>query len=224
MSAGADRRLGRSGYVPFNERPLGGHSKLLALAGSPKRALDVGCSTGYLAARLVERGSAVVGLEGDEEAAGEARAVCEQVLVGDIETMELPFPPGAFDAVLCGDVLEHLREPERFLARVRPLIRPGGRLVVSTPNVANWALRIGLLFGRWRYTDRGILDRTHTHLFTWRTLVEALERAGYRVVESDFTVPVPIVGTPRIEAAAHWIGRLRPQLLAYQFVVAATPA
>jgi SAM-dependent methyltransferase len=212
------------GYVPLNERPHGGHSKLLALAGSPKRALDVGCSSGYLAARLADRGCAVVGLEADERAAEEARAVCEEVLVGDVETMELPFPPGSFDLVLCGDVLEHLRDPELFLARVRPLLAPAGRLVLSTPNVANWAMRLGLLAGRWRYTDRGILDRTHTHLFTRRTLEEALGRAGYRVVAFDFTVPVPLVGTPRVETVAHALGRLRPSLLAYQFVVAAAPA
>jgi 2-polyprenyl-3-methyl-5-hydroxy-6-metoxy-1,4-benzoquinol methylase len=216
-------RTESAAYVALNERPLGGHCKLLALAGSPRRALDVGCSTGYLAAQLVERGTAVVGLERNEDASNEARAVCEQVLVGEIETMELPFPPRSFDVVLCGDVLEHLREPERFLARIRPLIRPGGRLVLSTPNVANWSMRLGLLFGRWRYTERGILDRTHTHLFTRRTLVEALERAGFRVVEFDFTLPVPFIGTPRIEALAYAVGRLRPSLLAYQFVVAATP-
>ena len=211
-------------YVELNERPHGGHAKLLALAGTRERALDVGCSSGYLAARLVERGSTVVGLEVDAAAAAEARAVCAEVLVGDIETMELPFELGSFDLVLCGDVLEHLREPEAFLARIRPLIRPGGRLVLSTPNVANWALRLGLLAGRWTYSDRGLLDRTHVHLFTRRTLVETLGRAGYRIETFDFTVPVPMVGTPRVEAAAHAVGRLRPSLFAYQFVVSATPA
>ena len=92
------------------------------------------------------------------------------MLVGDVETMELPLEPGSFDVVLCGDVIEHLRDPVAALARLRPLLRPGGRLVLSTPNVANWAIRLSLLAGRWRYTDRGILDRSHTHLFTRATL------------------------------------------------------
>jgi len=213
-----------AGYVPLNTRPYGGHERLLALAGSPRRVLDVGCSSGYLARRLVERGAAVVGIDTDEQAAQEARAVCEQVLVGDVESMELPFEAGSFDVILCGDLVEHLRDPLSFLARLRPLLVREGRLVLTTPNIANWAMRFGLLAGRWRYTDRGILDRTHTHLFTKKTLEQTLEQAGFRIVAFDVTAPVPGIGTPAVERAAHALARLRPSLLAYQFVVAATPA
>jgi len=212
------------GYVPLNKHAHSGHAKLLALVGRDRRVLDVGCSSGYLARPLVARGCTVVGLELDPTAAAVAREVCEDVLVGDVETMELPFAPGSFDVVLCGDLIEHLRDPEAFLGRVRRLLRAEGRVVLSTPNVANWAMRLGLLAGRWRYTERGILDRTHTHLFTRSTLVETLERAGYRVVELDFTVPLPVARTPTAERFAHAVGRLRPPLVAYQFVVAAEPA
>jgi 2-polyprenyl-3-methyl-5-hydroxy-6-metoxy-1,4-benzoquinol methylase len=211
------------GYVQLNERPLGGHARLLDLVGADKRVLDVGCSSGYLARPLVERGCTVVGIESDPEAAEAARAVCEDVLVGDVEVMALPFENGSFDVILCGDLIEHLREPEQFLARMRPYLRDRGRLVLSTPNVANWAMRLSLLAGSWRYTERGILDRTHLHLFTRKTLVETLSRAGYGIVELDFTVPVPVLGTPGVERIAHAVGRLRPPLLAYQFVVAAEP-
>lgn len=213
-----------AGYVPLNERPHGGHAKLLALVGEGKRVLDIGCSSGYLARPLVQRGCTVVGIEQDPVAAEQAREVCAEVLVGDAEEMELAFEPGSFDVLLCGDLVEHLRDPQRFLSRIRPFLRPDGRLVLTTPNVANWANRLGLLVGRWRYTDRGILDRTHLHLFTRATLVETLERAGYCVVELDYTVPVPGIGTAGVEGAAHAVGRLRPSLFAYQFVVSAAPA
>ena len=146
------------------------------------------------------------------------------MLVGDAETMELPFEPGSFDVVLCGDVVEHLRDPIATLARLRPLLRPGGRVVLSTPNIANWAIRLSLLGGRWRYTDRGILDRTHTHLFTRRTLAEALETAGYVGVRIDYTVPAP-GGSDLLDGLARAVGSLRPSLFAYQFVaVAQTPS
>lgn len=209
-----------SGYVPLNERRHRAHAKLLDAVGTGKRVLDVGCSSGYLAEPLAARGNTIVGLELDAGAAREAERFCEQVLVGDVETMELPFAPVSFDVVLCGDVVEHLRDPVAALARLRPLLRPDGRLVVSTPNVANWAIRLSLLGGRWRYTDRGILDRSHTHLFTRATLRDALETAGYRVERIDFSVPVP-GGSDALDAAAYAVGRLRPSLLAYQFVAVA---
>lgn len=212
----------RGAYVTFNDRPLGGHRMVLDLVPPGERVLDVGCSAGYLAERLAARGSAVTGIELDPEAAERARAFCEEVVVGDAETMVMPLDPGTFDAVVCADLVEHLRDPGATLARLRPLLRPGGRLVVATPNVANWSIRLALLFGRFNYTERGILDRTHAHLFTRRSLIECVRGAGYRVESVDFTVPVPKLGTPGVERLAHAIGRLRPQLCAFQFVLAAT--
>jgi 2-polyprenyl-3-methyl-5-hydroxy-6-metoxy-1,4-benzoquinol methylase len=212
-------------YVPLNERPDVGHARLLslALAGRPRDVLDVGCSSGYLAQPLIDAGARVVGLELDPDAAAEARTVCEEVLVGDIESMELPFAHASFDVVLCGDVVEHLRDPGVALARFRPLLRPGGRLVLTTPNVANWAMRLSLLAGRWRYTDRGILDRSHAHLFTRKTLEETVVGAGYRVLTLDHTAPVPLVGKPAVERLAHAVASVRPSLFAYQFLLAAAP-
>ena len=211
-----------NGYVPFSERPHRAHAKLLAAVGRERRVLDVGCSSGYLARPLAERRNTIVGLELDPEAAREAEVFCERVLVGDVETMALPFDPASFDVVLCGDVVEHLRDPVATLARLRPLLRPGGTLVLSTPNVANWAIRLSLLAGRWRYTDRGILDRSHTHLFTRRTLAETIAQAGYDVEGIDFSVPVP-GGSDRLDAAAWLVGRLRPSLFAYQFIAVGRP-
>ena len=208
-------------YVSFNDRPLGGHRMLLDMLPRGGRVLDAGCSAGYLAERLAERGSTVVGLELDPDAAERARSACEQVLVGDVETMELPFEPASFDAVVCGDLIEHLRDPGAALARLRPLLRPGGTLALTTPNVANWTIRLQLLLGRFRYTDLGILDRTHTHLFTRSTLIECVQDAGYDVERVEFTVPVPRLGSAAAERVAHAVGRLRPQLLAFQFVLGA---
>jgi O-antigen biosynthesis protein len=208
-----------SGYVPLSDRPHRAHAKLLAAVGRG-RVLDVGCSSGYLAGPLAARGNAIVGIELDPEAARAAEAFCERVLVGDVETMALPLETASFDVVLCGDVVEHLRDPVATLARLRPYLKPGGRLVLSTPNVANWAIRLSLLAGRWRYTDRGILDRSHTHLFTRATLAEAVVRAGYRVERIDVSVPVP-GRSDRLDALANRVGRLRPGLFAYQFVLVA---
>jgi len=208
-------------YVDFNERPQGGHRMMLALVPDGSRVLDIGCSSGYLASRLVARGCRVTGIEADPEAAARARTVCEEVLVGDVETLDLAGLDHDYDVVVCGDLIEHLRDPGRLLARLREHLRPGGRVVLTTPNIANWTIRLRLLFGRFEYQERGILDRTHTHLFTRKSLLRTLADAGYRPVVVDHTAPVPVLDGPRVERLAHAIAKLRPGLLAFQFVVAA---
>ena len=211
-------------YVPFDPRPYGAHGKMLGLVPRGTDVLDAGCSSGYLAEQLVARGCRVVGLELDPAAARIAERWCDRVIVGDVEQMELDLEPASFDVVLCGDILEHLRDPTAALARWRPLLRPGGRLVLSTPNVANWSIRLALLFGVFRYTERGILDRTHAHLFTRRSLLETLQSAGYRPMVEDFTVPLPhALRRGTLEAVAHRLGAMRPTLFGYQWVMAAAP-
>ena len=81
------------------------------------------------------------------------------------------------------------REPERVLRDVLPLLRPaGGSVVVSLPNVANISVRLSLLFGRFEYADRGIMDRTHVRFYTRKTAVELLESNGYRIVGEYYSI------------------------------------
>ena len=81
-----------------------------------------------------------------------------------------------FTRIVMLDVLEHLADPERVLREAAEVLEPRGRIVVSLPNVANLSVRIGLLFGRFRYGDRGILDRGHLRFYTRRTARELVER------------------------------------------------
>jgi 2-polyprenyl-3-methyl-5-hydroxy-6-metoxy-1,4-benzoquinol methylase len=209
-------------YVPFDPRPFGTHAKLLELVPPGARVLDAGCSTGYLAEQLVQRGSTVTGLEFDVAAAHAAERFCDRVLVGDVEQMELPLEPESYDVLLCGDIIEHLREPTAAMARLHPFVRPGGLLVLSTPNIANWAIRLSLLAGRFDYADRGLLDRTHTYLFTRRSLLACLRDAGWEPQVVDFTAPLPQpLRNDTLEGFAHRVGELRPTLFAYQWVIAA---
>ena len=108
------------------------HRLVLGAVPDGARVLDVGCSTGYLAAELTARGCRVVGVEADPEAAAQARERCELVIVGDVEDPAvLAELPREMDAVLLADVLEHLRDPWRVLAALRDMLAPDGRAVVS---------------------------------------------------------------------------------------------
>jgi SAM-dependent methyltransferase len=124
------------------------------------------------------------------EAAERARARLDEVFAGNVEERDLPFPAGAFDCVVCGDVIEHLREPGRILARVREWLDPRGRLVASLPNVRHQSVVCSLLEGNWTYESAGLLDETHLSFFTRRDLVDLFERAGFRV-EDLRVVPGP---------------------------------
>lgn len=216
------------GYVRFEGAPYHGHRMLVDAVLAHTQAgdciLEGGVSSGYLAAELAKAGRRVDGVEIDPDAARRAEAVCERVIVGDLQELDMAELRDRYDALLFGDTLEHLPDPGALLARLRSRLRPDGRLVVSIPNVANWSMRLGLAFGRWEYKDRGLLDRTHLRFFTKQTAVRLLEDAGYQVESVVAAVPVPVVKWKPLLALAHHIGNLWPSLFAYTFVITAHPA
>lgn len=215
------------GYVPLQPIPYRGHHLLAAavLEHTPAggTVFEGGVSTGYFARLLVENGLIVDGFELDPDAAAQARSVCRTVWQGDLSRFDIEgsLPDDGYDTLLFGDTLEHLPDPPAVLARLRPKLRPGGWLVVSIPNVANWAIRLSLLAGRFRYRDRGILDRTHLRFYTRATLIEMVESAGFDVHSVVGSVPVPGVSGEGAARVANRIGNLVPGLFAYTFVLSA---
>ena len=197
-----------------------------------RRVLDVGCGGGALGAALkAERpGCEVVGLEGFPEAAARAQARLDDVLCLDLDSLEaLPADAGKFDAMVFGDVLEHLLDPLRLLKTLLPALADDGVLVLSIPNVKHWTVLYPLLVkDRWTYEDAGLLDRTHVHLFTGATAAEMLTGLGLDLVHLGVNDLAPLppemeplaglasaLGADRAEAA----GRLG----AYQYLLVARP-
>ncbi len=151
---------------------------------SARRVLDVGCGAGRLGEAVKARQSAhVTGVEYDEFAAAAARERLDDVVQGDAETVE--FPPASFDCVVCADVLEHLRDPDALLRRVREWLAPGGVLVTSLPNVRHNTVVRALLEGNWTYESAGLLDETHLRFFTRREIGKMLFRAGFDLREQQ---------------------------------------
>ena len=210
-------------YVDFQDDPYGAHLRLLRLCGSPGVVLDAGGSSGYVSTALAERGARVVVVDIDEAAVADAVAGGREAYRVDLAAETPPLPAGSVDLILAADVLEHIADPAAALRRLRPLLAPGGRLVASVPNGANWALRLQLLAGRWQYTDRGLLDRTHLRNFTRRSFHDTLADGGFEVIESDLTCPIPVMRGGVLSAAAYRTARLRPGLFAYQHLALARP-
>jgi methionine biosynthesis protein MetW len=201
------------------------HALLLAaVPAAGARVLDVGCATGYLAAELAARGAVVTGVDADPGAVAAARNRGLDVVEGDAEdtaTLAAAGARGPFDAILCGDVLEHLRAPERVLAALAALLAPGGRIVVSLPNIAHWTARRALLCGRFPQEDHGLFDRTHLRFFTRRTARDLAAAAGLRIV-AEHPAPAPLPLQSRLPALGRLAGpaaRLRPELFALQLVL-----
>jgi 2-polyprenyl-3-methyl-5-hydroxy-6-metoxy-1,4-benzoquinol methylase len=172
------------------------HAFSLAMVGHNKSVLEIGCATGYFTRAMVERGCKVVGIELDPVAAAVAEAWAERVVVGDLDRAEVwdQIDDESFDVVLCGDVLEHLRDPLSALRAAVRKLRPDGVVVTSLPNVAHGDVRLHLLQGSFRYRDLGLLDRTHVRFFTLETIRELLRDAGLLVVDTKRVV-VPLFGT-----------------------------
>ena len=197
---------------------------------SGARVLDIGCATGYLAERLSARGCSVVGFERDPAAAAAAERHCERVVIGNIEgDADRDRIEGRFDAVLMGDVLEHLVDPWATLRFTRGLLAEGGIAVVSIPNAAAWPVRLAFLRGSFEYADVGLMDRTHLRWFTRAGAHDLVEGAGFEIERERFA---PIEQAPgrlrRIAPRATDVAvkaalRAWPELMAQQFVMRLRP-
>jgi 2-polyprenyl-3-methyl-5-hydroxy-6-metoxy-1,4-benzoquinol methylase len=194
-----------------------------------KSILDVGCGEGALAASLKDAGAAhVAGIELDAGVADVARERLDTFVRGDVGAVDLPFESEQFDYVILADVLEHLSDPDRVLERMLPLLRPGGRVVVSVPNMRFFTVLLRLVFDRWSYTDAGIRDRTHLRIFTRRTpermlrghglIVERLER-NYRLFEDQSEIGRAGVLATRIARVT--LAPLLRDLMAFQYIAVA---
>lgn len=153
------------------------------------RVLEVGPGDGVVGTWLTDnKGCQVVGVEYVAAAAAAAAEHFAHMIVGSIEDAQVQEQVRSlapYDAIIFADVLEHLVDPWGVLAKLRPLLTPSGRVLLSVPNIAHWTARLNLLRGRFDYTDGYLMDRTHLRWFTWKSARELAARSGYRIVEEQ---------------------------------------
>jgi 2-polyprenyl-3-methyl-5-hydroxy-6-metoxy-1,4-benzoquinol methylase len=221
-------------HYPIKHSKHSSHYVARQLVGRDQDVLDVGCGEGFFAAELKKDGNRVVGVDALPSAG--VPAALEKYISADLDVAqpELARQAGehSFDRVLLLDILEHLVRPERLLAEIRPALKETGRIVVSVPNVANITVRLALLFGRFEYKDRGILDRTHLHFHTRKTARAFLEENGWEILTAKITVmPLELVlgldpDNPLMLAITELLAAATavfPGLLGYQLVYLARP-
>ncbi len=144
--------------------------------------LEIGCANGGTLMEIKNRypDAKVYGTELNAHAAVLASQFAE-VAVNNIEDKNLPFPKKMFDYILFGDVLEHLHEPMEILKYCREFLREGGCIIASIPNVMHVSVMEQLLQGNFTYTEYGLLDKTHIHMFTYKEIIRTFHESGYEI-------------------------------------------
>jgi glycosyltransferase involved in cell wall biosynthesis/ubiquinone/menaquinone biosynthesis C-methylase UbiE/thioredoxin-like negative regulator of GroEL len=144
--------------------------------------LEIGCGAGNTGNELKKRyGAFVAGVELNTSAANLAKDVLDDVINGNIEDIDLPYGDSSFDCILFADVLEHLVDPLSALKKVRRLLKKGGSVVTSIPNVQFHGVINQLIEGNWTYEKEGILDETHLRFFTYKEIQKLFSKAGYSI-------------------------------------------
>ncbi len=157
------------------------HTAAIDLARPGARVLDVGCGQGYVAREMASKGCHVTGMDqyAPENSAGEI-----DFIRWNLDRPEFPVNVSGFEQVMMLDIIEHLKEPEKFMDELRfAAICKRPEIVITTANIGFFVTRLMLFFGQFNYGRKGILDATHTRLFTFRSLKALLEQSGYNILE-----------------------------------------
>lgn len=211
------------------------HSQIVKRVPRYAQVLELGCGNGSMSRLLREHCQAhIIGVDHDPSIVWQAQRYCDYVFTEDLDDPHsLDALEGEkFDVITLVDVLEHLKNPEALLKRLKPLLLDEGQLLLSIPNVAHASVRLELLNGQFDYEKAGILDTTHLKFFTLKSIQTLLKTVGYQLDTVDYTwhdLPDDVIihhlqaaglePTPQALAKFH-----EPEAIAYQFILAASPA
>lgn len=212
------------------------HSKIKKVIENlpPGNVLDVGCAGGEISEFASQIGHKVVAVDIKQPQTHLSKAMFIQY---DLDKGLPSTIDGKFDLIICADVLEHLRTPDKLLYELLERLTTSGKIIASIPNFGNWYPRVRVLFGRFDYDARGILDQTHLRFFTKKSFIRIANTAGYDVTKIWTTgtpFEVMLRGAPKrriswktllsvLAKIDRGLCRLRANLFAYQFIFELTP-
>ena len=138
--------------------------------GEALRVLEIGAGGGDTLVAMKQTGRVIeaVGVELFElPGSHQAHPFIDQMLFADVEKSELPLPKNYFDAVVCGDVLEHLVDPWAVVEKLTRFLKPGGYFILSVPNFREITTVYRVVVrGDFAYNPLGgVLDQTHLRFF-----------------------------------------------------------
>lgn len=216
-------------HIRYQFKPLRGSSHSWALFHlqkdtTGKSILDVGAGSGGIGRTVSAlKPKSMTAIEIDVRAHNTLHKIYDLV-VTDLESLQNQ----AFDWIVALDILEHLPNPEEYLKALRRLLAPGGKILLSVPNVAHWSVRFPLFFlGSFEYRSLGIMDASHLYFFSrkrFKNLCDSLSKA--RIVEFSASIEPFELALPKwvgqsavyqkIIPFRQWCAKAFPGLMAYQ--------
>lgn len=202
VALGRDFNERRYGQVRPNEAESSDDRVMLMMslvkrirALGAKSILDVGCTDGFLSQKFRDLGLYTIGIDASASAVESARARTDEAYVADTGKEPLPLPDGKVELVWAGEIIEHVFDTEFFAEELLRVTKPGGRLILSTPNLGAWINRIALLLGTQPFfTEVGVRPSNqgsflrkittpagHIRNFTQSSLKDLLQRSGWTV-------------------------------------------
>ncbi|MCP3928294.1 MAG: glycosyltransferase [Bacteroidetes bacterium] len=208
------------------------HTKILDLVEKGSCVLELGCASGYMTRYMKEQlNCRVACVEIDEKAAAVARPFCEDLVVGDVETLDFEKAglKDKYDVILMIDILEHLKNADQLLVTLRQYLAPHGYILISIPNGTHASVALEFLDGKAEYRETGLLDTTHLKFFDKDSFIQMMDKAGFlishldRVIvhSQDTELEIPWVKYPRQVTA--YIEKVNTEFQTYQFIIKAFP-
>jgi len=177
--------------------------------------LDIGCGSGLLGEIIKKETDAkVYGLDISENFVKSAKERLDGAFVFDANYDFELWPEEIrnikFNNIIITDVLEHLSAPEKLLENLKKIINRDTEIILTIPNVLFWKNRLKIMFGRFEYTEEGLMDRTHIHFFTWKSLKKLLKECGYSIIIVTHHFPTRYTG---------FVGSFFPGLFSFKFII-----
>lgn len=168
-------------------------NKMLDMLQYHNHVLDVGCWDGYIMQKILDKKKAqhTTGIDNSKPAIEMChKKKLSAKLVKSVD-QKLPFDNNQFDAIIAGEIIEHLYDVNTFLKEVYRILKPKGQLIITTPNLVSIGSRLTLLLGKipWMIENElGGKNSGHIRYFTFDVLENLLKRHNFRVVEKNVDI------------------------------------